>query len=39
MGLIYDADQFFVNNRLQNVTHTRVLGNAQTWNAHQWEVK
>jgi peptide/nickel transport system substrate-binding protein len=39
MGLLYDADQLFVNHRLQNVTHTRLLGNTQTWNAHQWELR
>jgi peptide/nickel transport system substrate-binding protein len=39
MGLIYDADQLFVTNRVQNITHTRVLGATQTWNAHEWDIK
>jgi peptide/nickel transport system substrate-binding protein len=38
MGLFYDADQLFVNNRVQNVTHSRLLGSTQTWNIHQWDV-
>jgi peptide/nickel transport system substrate-binding protein len=39
MGLFYDADQLFVNNRLHHVSNSRVLGSTQAWNAHEWEIR
>jgi hypothetical protein len=39
MGLFYDVDQLFVNNRLHHVSNSRVLGSTQAWNAHEWEIR
>lgn len=38
LGLFYDGEPVFINNRLEKATG-KTLRSTQAWNAHQWDVK